>query len=123
MRKALLVFHAPRDNTVGIDNAEKIFKAAKHPKSFISLDEADHLLTRKADAIYVANMLAACAARYVGAAAETPQEAAVTEPGIVTVRGAGTGRPAQEKIGRAAGRERGCQYVETPGVARSLKKK
>ncbi|HEY9539858.1 MAG TPA: alpha/beta fold hydrolase, partial [Kiloniellaceae bacterium] len=54
MRKALLVFHAPRDETVGIDNAEKIFRAAKHPKSFVSLDGADHLLTRKADAVYVA---------------------------------------------------------------------
>src|SRR5262249_37643042 len=52
--KALLIFHAPRDQTVGIENAGAIFQAAKHPKSFVSLDDADHLLTRRADAIYVA---------------------------------------------------------------------
>src|SRR5215470_15124057 len=56
--KALLIFHAPRDQTVGIENAGAIFQAAKHPKSFVSLDDADHLLTRRADAIYVADVLA-----------------------------------------------------------------
>ena len=62
-----MVFHAPRDQTVGIDNAGRIFGAAKHPKSFVSLDDADHLLSRKADAIYVAEVLAAWAGRYLGA--------------------------------------------------------
>lgn len=66
LRKALIVFHSPIDETVGIDNASKIFGAAKHPKSFVSLDSADHLLTRKADAAFVADMLGAWAARYVG---------------------------------------------------------
>ena len=66
LRKALLVFHAPRDQTVGIDNAGAIFAAAKHPKSFISLDDADHLLSRKADAIYVATVLSAWASRFLG---------------------------------------------------------
>lgn len=47
LRKALMVLHGPRDDTVGIENASKIFVAAKHPKSFVSLDDADHLLTRK----------------------------------------------------------------------------
>ena len=61
-----MVFHAPRDETVSIENAGNIFLAAKHPKSFVSLDDADHLLTRKADAIYVAEVLAAWASRYVG---------------------------------------------------------
>jgi alpha/beta superfamily hydrolase len=46
LRKALLVFHAPRDATAGIENAGQIFQAAKHPKSFVSLDDADHLLSR-----------------------------------------------------------------------------
>ena len=66
LKKALIVFHAPRDEIVGIDNATKIFVAAKHPKSFVSLDDADHLLSRKRDAIYVAEVLAAWAGRYLG---------------------------------------------------------
>ena len=69
LRKALLVFHSPRDATVDIENAAKIFLAAKHPKSFVSLDDADHLLTRKEDAAYVAAVLAAWASRYIGAPA------------------------------------------------------
>lgn len=65
LKKALLIFHSPVDQTVGIDNAEKIFVAAKHPKSFISLDRADHLLTRHEDAVFVADMIASWARRYV----------------------------------------------------------
>lgn len=65
LHRALIVFHAPGDETVGIDNAAKIFTAAKHPKSFISLDKADHLLRRKSDADYVANLLAAWVEHYV----------------------------------------------------------
>ena len=68
LRKALLVFHSPVDATVGIDNASKIFAAAKHPKSFVSLADADHLLSRRGDAVYVANVLAAWAERYLDAA-------------------------------------------------------
>ncbi|CAM2011491.1 alpha/beta hydrolase family protein [Acanthopleuribacter pedis] len=63
--KALLVCHAPMDNTVGIENAAAIFGAAKHPKSFLSLDQADHLLSKKDDAVYVGKMIAAWAERYV----------------------------------------------------------
>ncbi|MBX3663706.1 MAG: OsmC family protein [Burkholderiales bacterium] len=66
LRKALLIFHSPRDTVVDIDNAARIFAAAKHPKSFVSLDTADHLLTDKGDAQYVAAVLAAWASRYVG---------------------------------------------------------
>ena len=85
LRKALLIFHSPRDTTVSIDNAAQIFMAAKHPKSFISLDDADHLLTRKEDAHYVAAVLAAWASRYLGAPeAETPATA-TGEPRVVTV--------------------------------------
>ncbi len=64
--KPLLVLHAPRDETVGIDNATAIFSAARHPKSFVSLDTADHLLTDPADAAYAATVIAAWASRYVG---------------------------------------------------------
>ena len=64
LHRALLVMHSPQDDTVDISNAAKIFTAAKHPKSFISLDHADHLLTRKDDAVYAANLIAAWAARY-----------------------------------------------------------
>lgn len=65
LRKALLVMHAPRDSVVDIENASRIFSAAKHPKSFVSLDDADHLLTRRADAQYAATVLAAWASRYL----------------------------------------------------------
>jgi uncharacterized OsmC-like protein/alpha-beta hydrolase superfamily lysophospholipase len=65
LHKALLIFHAPTDDTVGIDNASHIFTTAKHPKSFISLDGADHLLSRNSDATYVAHVIAAWAERYL----------------------------------------------------------
>lgn len=64
LRRALLVMHSPIDGTVDVNNALHIFKAAKHPKSFISLDNADHLITKRSDAIYVANMIAAWSDRY-----------------------------------------------------------
>jgi putative redox protein len=65
LRKALLVMHAPGDTTVGINNALEIFTAAKHPKSFISLDTADHLLSNREDAMYVAGLIAAWSTRYL----------------------------------------------------------
>lgn len=61
----LLVMHSPIDETVGIKNATEIFIAAKHPKSFVSLDDADHLLSRKGDAIYAATVLSAWATRFI----------------------------------------------------------
>ena len=64
-KKALLVLHSPVDNTVGIDNADEIFDAAKHPKSYVSLDGADHLLTKASDAAFAASMIAGFANRYV----------------------------------------------------------
>ena len=70
LRRPLIVFHAPRDTTVGIDNAAAIFLAAKHPKSFVSLDDADHLLTRRDDGAYVGAVLAAWASRYLPPATE-----------------------------------------------------
>jgi putative redox protein len=85
LRKALLIFHSPRDTTVSIDNAAQIFMTAKHPKSFVSLDDADHLLTRKEDASYVAAVLAAWASRYIGAPVMESQPIRADEPGVVTV--------------------------------------
>ena len=67
MRAALLIAHSPRDETVGIDNATRLFVAAKHPKTFVSLDEADHLLTRKADAEHIADVIGSWAKRYIPA--------------------------------------------------------
>lgn len=65
MKKALLVMHAPFDETVSIDNAAEIFTAAKHPKSFVTLDNADHLLSRAEDAEYAASVIGTWAARYL----------------------------------------------------------
>jgi len=85
LRKALLVFHSPTDATVGIYNASHIFTTAKHPKSFISLAGADHLLRRPSDAAYVAHVIAAWAERYLDMPA-IPQAAAEAEPHDVLVR-------------------------------------
>lgn len=80
--RALLVMHSPRDEVVGIDNARLIYEAAKHPKSFIGLDEADHLLTDPEDAEFVARVLTAWSARYLpGDAESTGREgASLDEP-------------------------------------------
>lgn len=87
LHKALLVMQSPVDDTVGIDNATRIFVAAKHPKSFVSLDHADHLLTKPADALYAADVIAAWASRYIETAkpakvmdlAEVPRKVVVQE--------------------------------------------
>lgn len=63
--RALLVFHSPRDEIVGIDNARRIYEAARHPKSFVTLDQADHLLSNRADSRYVSVVLGAWASRYL----------------------------------------------------------
>ncbi len=65
LRKALMIMHAPLDNIVEIDNAAELFVAAKHPKSFVSLDTADHLLSKEADSRYAGQVLAAWASRYL----------------------------------------------------------
>ncbi|MGF1607045.1 MAG: alpha/beta fold hydrolase [Rhodothalassiaceae bacterium] len=70
LRKPIAIFHSPIDDTVGIDNAGNIFQTAKHPKSFITLDKADHLLTNREDAIYVARTLVAWASRYISGLAD-----------------------------------------------------
>lgn len=85
LRKALLVFHSPVDRVVSINEAEKIYSAAKHPKSFISLDDADHLLTRAADADYVAATIAAWGARYLDEAPVVAQRTSAVTRGHVMV--------------------------------------
>jgi putative redox protein len=70
LRKALLVMHSPQDAIVGIKNAEEIYIAARHPKSFVSLDGADHLLMNRKDSVYVGEVIAGWAQRYV----EIPEE-------------------------------------------------
>jgi uncharacterized OsmC-like protein/alpha-beta hydrolase superfamily lysophospholipase len=95
--KALLILHSPRDAIVGIDNAARIFMAAKHPKSFVSLDDADHLLNKAEDAAYAAEVLAAWSSRYIE---KSPADAAV--PGVRVVE-SGQGKFAEEVY---AGRHR-----------------
>ncbi|MEP1328000.1 bifunctional alpha/beta hydrolase/OsmC family protein [Pseudophaeobacter sp.] len=72
LNAALLVMHAPRDATVSIDNAAAIFTAARHPKSFVTLDEADHLITKPRDAEYAAEVISAWAGRYVDLSPPAP---------------------------------------------------
>ena len=91
LRTALLVFHSPVDDTVGIANAEQIFRAARHPKSFLSLDGADHLLTRSADALYAARMIATWSERFLvdeHPAVSTPARGSA--PVVVAETGQGT---------------------------------
>ncbi|MEQ8751689.1 MAG: alpha/beta fold hydrolase, partial [Amphiplicatus sp.] len=75
LKRPLLILHAPLDQTVGVENATKIFLAAKHPKSFVSLDTADHLLRDEKDGRYAAAIIAAWASRYVPAQALEETEA------------------------------------------------
>jgi len=90
LRKALLIFHSPTDDTVGVENAANIFLAAKHPKSFISLPGADHLLSNRNDAVYIANVLGAWAERYLDAAPAA--QASEAEPRTVMVTETGGGK-------------------------------
>ncbi len=94
LKRTLVVFHAPLDQTVGIENASAIFSAAKHPKSFVSLDGADHLLTRREDAIFVAGVLAAWAERVVPA----QKKASTPDAGIVRVTETGAGKFQQDVL-------------------------
>src|SRR5436309_536151 len=86
LHKALLVMHSPTDDTVGIDNATNIFMAARHPKSFVSLSGADHLLSGKRDAAYVADVIAAWAERYIDPALPEPMAELSEAPRQVVVR-------------------------------------
>lgn len=89
LRRALLIFHATHDKIVGIENARHIYEAALHPKSFIALDGADHFLSKRSDAHYVAELLTAWTSRYL----DTAPTVAIPEagPNTVVVTGAGEG--------------------------------
>lgn len=82
LKRPLMILHSPQDTIVGIDNAASIYKSAKHPKSFISLDGADHLLSRPEDAVYAGNTIAAWASRYI----EIPGEESLQTHEDVVVR-------------------------------------
>ena len=86
LHKALLVMHSPTDDTVGIDNATRIFVAAKHPKSFVTLAGADHLLSGKRDAAYVADVIATWATRYLDPIVPGPSADLAEAPRNVVVR-------------------------------------
>ena len=107
LHRALLILHSPIDQTVGAENAGAIFQAAKHPKSYVSLADADHLLTRPSDAAYAADVIAAWASRYLGndqeLAEEIPTDQVVVEETgggkfQVVVKAAGTRFIADEPV-------------------------
>jgi uncharacterized OsmC-like protein/esterase/lipase len=86
LNKPLLIFHSPVDAIVGIDEAAKIYSAARHPKSFISLDKADHLLSDKRDAEYVSNVIISWISRYLEESVDTAVARPEVGPGQVLVR-------------------------------------
>lgn len=101
LRRALLVLHAPTDAQVGIENAGAIFSAAKHPKSFMSLDGADHLLTDRNDARFAAHVIAAWAARYLPEAQRDDAQGDMDSGDVVRVSETGKGKFQQSvQVGR-----------------------
>jgi putative redox protein len=88
LRRPLLVFHSPTDEVVGIENARQIYDAARHPKSFVSLDRADHLLTKRDDAAFVAEVVSAWYARYIPSQLDDHDEL-VAEGALVRATGLG----------------------------------
>jgi putative redox protein len=96
LRKPLMILHAPGDDVVGIDNATDLFMAAKHPKSFVSLDRADHLLTGKGDSAFVVDVIAGWSAQYI----ETQPISRASEPqsNKVIIRETGENGPYQNEV-------------------------
>ncbi|MEO1027843.1 MAG: bifunctional alpha/beta hydrolase/OsmC family protein [Pseudomonadota bacterium] len=93
LKRPLLVMHAPSDEVVGIDNATGLFVSAKHPKSFVSLDDADHLLSKRADGIYAAEVIAGWASRYLpGLTAAPSSPPTAPADGVVRVTETGQGK-------------------------------
>ena len=84
LKTALLVMHSPRDTTVSIENAAQIYRAAKHPKSFISLDDADHLLLKEEDSLYVGSMIASWSRRYIDPPEETASTGVMVDNRVTT---------------------------------------
>ncbi len=87
LKTPLMVFHSPADQVVPIENAARIFAAAHHPKSFVSLDSADHLLSNREDSLYVGSVLGAWAARYLGIPREAPGKRDLSDNRIVARTG------------------------------------
>ncbi len=96
LKRALLVLHAPRDEIVSIDNAARIFIAAKHPKSFVTLDDADHMISRPEDAEYAAEVIAAWVGRYLDIRAARPAQGRARRRGA-GVRGRSGWLPARHQ--------------------------
>ena len=82
LKRALMIFHSPVDNMVGIDNAGEIFQAARHPKSFVSLDKADHLLLDERDSRYVGSVISVWAGKYIEHPALEEEEIPASEAGL-----------------------------------------
>ena len=87
LKTALMVMHSARDTTVSIENAANIYKAAKHPKSFISLDDADHLLLKEEDSLYVGMMIAAWSHRYIDTPVQEENEKINVDNRVTTSTG------------------------------------
>jgi putative redox protein len=87
LKTALMVMHSARDTTVSIENAANIYKAAKHPKSFISLDDADHLLLKEEDSLYVGKMIAAWSHRYIDTPVQEENEKINVDNRVTTSTG------------------------------------
>jgi putative redox protein len=87
LNRALLIFHSPLDETVGIKNAAQIFQAARHPKSFVSLDKADHLLTNSEDSLYVGSVVAAWSQKYVAVSHKDESKKPLTDNRLVARTG------------------------------------
>lgn len=92
LRRPLLILHSPQDEIVAVDNARRIYEAARHPKSFVSLDGADHLLSDRADSQYAAEVIAAWSSRYLDLADAAPAPHEAVDGGTVLVRETGVGR-------------------------------
>ncbi|MEO0649436.1 MAG: bifunctional alpha/beta hydrolase/OsmC family protein [Planctomycetota bacterium] len=110
LRQALLVMHSPTDDTVGIEHARALYEHARHPKSFVSLDGADHLLTRAADARFVGNLVASWAERYVTLDEHVPEDERLPD-GVVQV----TRVTGYEHTVRARGHELAADEPTTVG--------
>ena len=99
LRRPLLVMHSPTDEVVGIDNATKLYSAARHPKSFVSLDNADHLLSREEDVVFAADVISAWAKRYLAKPEDKPREPTEPVKGFqVRVEETGTGNYANHVV-------------------------
>lgn len=101
MDKAILIMHSPQDQIVGIKNAEELYTAAHHSKSFVSLDGADHLLSKKEDSVYVGEVIAGWAQRYVSI--QTTEKSPKTKHQVMASLDAADGFTTQMKIGRHYG--------------------